>query len=401
MPDTYTETTSTGWTTRIGESFKGIVAGLVFIALSGIVLFWNEGRAVQTAKSLTEGAGAVIDVGTGTVDPGNEGKLLHVTDALIAGIKPNDAEFGVSSDGLRLERKVEMYQWREDKREETRKNVGGSEETVTTYSYAQGWSDSSVDSAKFKVPDGHFNPAMPYHSAQFRGGDLTLGAFRPGEHIVGMLPASQELRVDAAMADALRARVSGPLQAIDGRFYLGRDPSKPQIGDIRVSYRLAPAGPVSIIGRQTGSDLTDYQTHAGDRLLIVKPGSQSAADMFKQAQSENAMWTWIIRVVGALIMFVSFRLILNPLVVVADVVPLIGNLLGAGASLVSFVLTAVLAPLVIAIAWLWYRPLVSIVVLAIGVAVAGAGLWLRSRHKSAAHPPAPGPAEAAAATGVS
>src|SRR5258705_7314046 len=95
MTDTYTETTTKGWSTRIGESIKGILFGIVLIGLSCMLLFWNEGRAVQTTKSLNEGAGLVIDVGTGSVDPANEGKLVHVTGDIKAGIKPNDAEFGV------------------------------------------------------------------------------------------------------------------------------------------------------------------------------------------------------------------------------------------------------------------------------------------------------------------
>ena len=71
MTDTYTETTTKGWSTRIGESIKGILFGIVLIGLSCMLLFWNEGRAVQTTKSLNEGAGLVVDVGTGSVDPAN------------------------------------------------------------------------------------------------------------------------------------------------------------------------------------------------------------------------------------------------------------------------------------------------------------------------------------------
>ena len=397
MTDTYTETTTKGWSTRIGESIKGILFGIVLIGLSCMLLFWNEGRAVQTTKSLNEGAGLVVDVGTGSVDPANEGKLVHVTGDIKAGIKPNDAEFGVSPEGLRLERKVEMYQWAQHTKEETKKNLGGSEETVTTYSYAQEWSDTPINSRNFKVPDGHFNPAMRYQSAQFKGGNVTLGAFRPNDNVVAMLPASQDVLVDSAMAEALRSRVSGPVQAVDGRFYLGADPSTPRIGDMRVSYKAVPAGQVSVIGRQSGSDFTDYPTQAGDKLLIVKPGAKSAVEMFSDAQTENKMWTWIIRIVGAVMMFVGFQLIFAPLVVVADVVPMIGNVLGAGASLVSFIATAVLAPLVIAIAWLWYRPLVSIIVLAVGGALAFGGFWLRGRHKAAVPRGAPEPAAAATA----
>jgi len=92
--------------------------------------------------------------------------------------------------------------------------------------------------------------------------------------------------------------------------------------------------------------------------------------MFAAAQRENRILTWILRLAGVFAMFLGFMLILRPLVVVADVVPFIGSILSAGAGIVSLVLTAIVAPLVIAVAWFWYRPLVSAVVLAIGLALA-------------------------------
>jgi Flp pilus assembly protein TadB len=47
------------------------------------------------------------------------------------------------------------------------------------------------------------------------------------------------------------------------------------------------------------------------------------------------------------------------------VVPLIGNVLGAGTGLVAMLATIVVAPAVVAFAWLWYRPLVSVAVVAV------------------------------------
>jgi hypothetical protein len=388
MTDTFTEVTTKSWGSRIVGSIFGVLFGIVLIIASCIGLFWNEGRAVQTAKSLAEGAGLVVDIAPSPVDPANEGKLIHVTGDMKTGTKPTDTEFGVTADGLRLLRTVEMYQWAEEKHSETKKNVGGSEETTTTYTYVRKWSDAQIDSSRFKVTEGHVNPAKRYNDAAFASRDVTLGAFRPSERVVAMLPASQELRVDAAMAEALRGRVSGPMQANDGKFYFGADPSQPRIGDMRISYRFAPAGTVSIVGRQAGSDFADYQTHAGDTLLMVRPGSMSAADMFKAAEHENTVMTWIIRAVGAAAMMLGFALILNPLVVVADVIPFIGNILGAGATLVALMATAVLAPVVIAIAWFWYRPLIGILVLAAGAAIAY-GLRHLAHRKIAARQSAP------------
>jgi len=87
-------------------------------------------------------------------------------------------------------------------------------------------------------------------------------------------------------------------------------------------------------------------------------------------------------------MMLGFALILNPLVVVADVIPFIGNILGAGATLVALMATAVLAPVVIAIAWFWYRPLIGILVLAAGAAIAY-GLKHLAHRKAAARQAAP------------
>jgi hypothetical protein len=79
MTDTFTEVTTRSWRSRIVESIKGVLFGFVLILGSGAALFWNEGRAVQTQRSLTEGAGVVIDIDPAQVDPANEGKLVHVS----------------------------------------------------------------------------------------------------------------------------------------------------------------------------------------------------------------------------------------------------------------------------------------------------------------------------------
>src|SRR5262249_8764940 len=159
------------------------------------------------------------------VDPANEGKLVHVTGEMKAGVKPSDPEFGVSAEGLRLVRTAEMYQWRGEEKNENKKKIGGGGGKGTTHSCVHVCAGAPIDSREFKVTEGHVNPQMRYRSSGFLGRDVTLGAFRPGEPIVRALPASQQVRVDAAMAEALRPRMNGPVQANDGVFYLGADPS--------------------------------------------------------------------------------------------------------------------------------------------------------------------------------
>ncbi len=388
--DRLTETTTRSWGSRLGDSFKGIVAGLLLIAVSVVLLFWNEGRAVQTARSLAEGAGIVVEASASRVDPANEGKLVHVSGEARTGTPLADPDFGVSVQALKLTRVAEMYQWKEEARTETRKSLGGSEETVTTYSYIRTWSDSRIDSGRFRRPEGHGNPQMRYMRRAFAARDAALGAFRPGEQVLQALTAETPFPVDGPLPDAVRrqiAQMGQAVQVVDGRIYIGADPSQPRIGDQRIFYLVAPQGPLSIVARQAGQDFAPYQTEAGDRLIMVRQGSAGAAEMFSDAERANVTITWLLRGFGALAMFMGFGLILRPLAVLADVVPAVGSLVGAGTGLAAFLLTLMLAPLVIAAAWLWYRPLVSagLVVVAAG-AVYGMSILRRRRAAVAPEP---------------
>ena len=62
MSDSFREVTSVSWFGRIKRAVGGVIFGLILIVLMVIGLFWNEGRAVQTARSLAEGSGAVVSV---------------------------------------------------------------------------------------------------------------------------------------------------------------------------------------------------------------------------------------------------------------------------------------------------------------------------------------------------
>jgi hypothetical protein len=387
--DSFTEITSTSWLSRIGQSIIGVLLGIVLILGSAVLLFWNEGRAVQTARSLTEGEGVVIDADAARVDPGNDGKLVHVTGDVKTTAPLNDPEFGVSAPAARLVRAVEMYQWKEESRTETRKNFGGSEEHITTYTYVQTWSDNRIDSGKFKRPDGHANPSMRYRRFEVAARDATLGAFRPSEGVLAHLATGSDLRLDPAVLGTVRQRAGATAQIADGRIYIGTDPAQPHVGDLRVSYRIAPVGPTSVIGGQAGTDFAEYQTKAGDRLLMVRSGTLTAGEMFKAAEEENRILTWVLRAVGIVAMLIGWMLMMRPLVVLADVIPFLGNVIGAGTGLVALLVTAVVAPVVIAIAWLWYRPLVSLGVLVVGGAVAYGIRMLAARRHAARAAPAP------------
>ncbi len=386
MGDTFTETTRVSWFTRIKNSVVGVLIGLVLIAGMVFLLFWNEGRAVQTAQSLTEGAGAVVTVSPDKVDAVNDGKLIHVTGPVSTTSRPADATFGISVDGVRLVRTVEMYQWKQTSKSETTNKVGGGQETVTTYSYAKEWSESAINSSDFKVPEGHANPPMEIRSERFQVPDARLGAFTLSERVISGLGGEKTLTLTTDMTAAIDAAYSGNkrVTVAENRIYLGFNSTNPAIGDYRISYRVAPLGVASVIGEQRGGGFEAYQTMAGDQLLMVADGAVPADKMFADAQSANAVLTWILRVVGLVLLAVGFGMLLAPLGVVADFIPPLGSLLKMGTGIVAMLLAVVVGFVTIAVAWFWYRPVLSLIVIAIGVAIAAALIFIgRSRAKSA------------------
>lgn len=392
--DTFVETESKSWLGKMMDAIVGVGIGILLVLATCVGLFWNEGRAVQTARSLAEGGAVVVEADSEQIDPAKDGKLIHVQGELRTTAPLRDPDFLVEAQAGRLLRKVEMYQWKEESRTETQKKLGGGEDRVTTYSYTRTWSDRRIDSGSFHRRGGHENPEMRYRETEVLAQDATLGAFRPGDAALHRLPTDRELRVDGSLLDRLKARLgSTPVQVVDGRIFLSADPASPRVGDLRISYRLAAPGPVSFVARQERRGLTEYQTKAGDRLLLAAAGQVPAAAMFRQAEFENQLLTWFLRLLGVVFMTLGWYLILRPIAVVGDLVPIVGSILGAGAGIVAFVLTAVIAPAVIAIAWLWYRPLVSLGVLAGGAAIAF-GLRRLAQRRAAARPAVPAPSSA-------
>ena len=389
--DGFQEVTQKSWFERIKQALVGVIIGLILIPGSSYLLFWNEGRAVTTARSLTEGAGLVQRVTPDRVDPAREGRLVHLTGPIRVQGELRDGVFPVVvRDAVRLVRTVEMYQWRENRRSETRTRTGGGQETVTTYSYERVWSSTAYNSSNFRQSQGHENPRMPYNSATQTAPEATIGAFRLTQEQLrsfgrpDRLPLSQD-------DPALRR---GNAQVVDGVLYLANDPGNPRIGDIRVTFSVVRADQASVIGQQVGNGFGPYQTRAGDRLLMMVDEARAPEAMFQAAQDSNRILTWVLRVVGLLLMAIGFSMIMAPLGVLADVVPIFGSIVRMGTGFIAFALTFVLGPLVIAIAWFWFRPVVAAIVMAVGIAVAfgiSALARRRAQARAARQPTMPPP----------
>ena len=370
MADSFTEVTEQSWFSRIGGAIKGVLIGLLLFVVAFPLLFWNEGQAVRTYKTLKEGAKSVIDVSADKLDVANEGKLVHASGKLVTTSAMQDDEFGVSAAGvLQLKRQVEMYQWKESSESKTDKNLGGSTTTAKTYQYSKEWSANHIESTKFKVTEGHVNPAAtPYGSQSWLAGSVTLGAFQMPASLVGQIRETTSLTPGAKVP--LPALLGSKAQRTTDGFYVGSDPATPQVGDVRIRFAVINPSVVSVIARQQGGGFTPYVTRGtGQTIEMLQLGEVPASLMFQHAVSQSQTLTWILRVVGFVVMLIGVNLVLRPLAVLGDVLPLLGDVLEFGIGLIAFVVAAPLSLLTIAIAWLVYRPLLGIALIALAAGI--------------------------------
>jgi hypothetical protein len=369
MSDQFSEVSSESWLGRIGSSIVGVLFGLVFVLVAIAVLCWNEKRAVTTAKSLKEGAAAVVSAEPATVDPANDKKLVHVTgDATTAEVL-SDPTFGISTNALRLTRDVAMYQWKEDEKSETKNKLGGGTETVKTYTYEKTWSEKRIDSMKFKYPQDHANPGgMVADNHTVTAQKASLGAFRLTASLIGKMEGDESLAPTEEDLGKLKPALKEKAKVSEDAFYFGADSSAPAIGDQRVTFKVLKPGTFSVIAQQVGDTFAPYPTRAGDEIERVESGTLTAAAMFQHAASENAMLTWILRAVGFIFTSIGIGLVLRPITVVADVVPIIGSILGVGLGFAAIVLGFVITLITIAVVWIVVRPILGISLLVLAIA---------------------------------
>ncbi len=122
--NSFTEVTEEGWFSRLGNAFKGIITGIIMIPLAVVLLWWNEGRSVEVMKTNSYAKDNAVATSKDNVNPDNQGKLIHVNGKAESTSTLTDNVFSISvPNAIKLVRKVEVYQWKENEKSEPRRKL--------------------------------------------------------------------------------------------------------------------------------------------------------------------------------------------------------------------------------------------------------------------------------------
>jgi Ran GTPase-activating protein (RanGAP) involved in mRNA processing and transport len=351
------------------------LGALLLLAALGL-LYYVEHRAITTAATLEQGAGTVVPIDAAKINPANDGKLVHLTGEATTNGTAADPQLGISSKALRLVREVEIRQWKETKTEAKKKG-----EKTVTYEYNQVWSrDKPPSSSSFHTPAGHANPTdRPYADAKFNAAEVKLGAFILTPAQLDRIPAEEALAVSDAMLATVPDELKGRAKAApDGSLFVGTSADAPQVGDVRVRYKVAKPQTVTVVAKQTGDTFAPYTTAAGGEVDLIKPGQLTTQEMFTAAQSSGKALNWILRVVSFVILAVGLFLLLRPLVSTSWGVSPEGRTFNIAVAVFAVIASVPVMLVVIGLRWLSNQPATGGALLGVGV-VALIGLFVVAR----------------------
>ena len=441
----YTETTTTGYGTRVGNSFKAIGSGLLLFVLGTALLWWNEGRAVKTEKMLDEAGSKYVEMeNPNKKDASLEGELICGTAMATTEDSLTDADFGIGAKAIAIRRSVEYYQWVEHSQTKKEDKLGGKEVTTTTYTYSKQWVSSPVQSSQFHDPayQNKNTVLTTVEDAEQYAENVSFGAYKLNESLIhgissreGMDLAIAEdmlaqfdkttqaayerfygIQKSAAVAqqpiqqpapqpaipDSVRALLSDSalavidsLQAVNDSIvksmanaenkkdlqyvhqagnvlYFGRVPGAPEVGDVRVTFEKVVPAKVTVMAVVDGDTFKPFKAKNGKRFQTLVMGQKSGDEIIDAEKEANNMILWFLRILGVMMVIGGLKGIFGFIETILKVVPFIAGIFGWGVGLVCTILGVVWSLIVIALAWLFYRPLLGISLLVL----AGFLVWV-------------------------
>ena len=440
----YQEVTTTGYGTRVGNSFKAIGSGFLMFILGTALLWWNEGRAVKTEKMLDEAGKAYVEMeNPNKKDATLEGELICGSAVATTEDSLSDAQFGIGAKAIALRRSVEYYQWVEHSQTKREDKLGGKEVTTTTYTYSKQWVSSPVQSSEFHDPAYQNKNTIltSIDDAEQYAENVSFGAYKLPETLIHRISsreamdlaiaedllkqfdqntqaayerfygvqksiqqASQPVQqpAQAAIPDSIRALLPDSvkakldsLQAVNDSInkqmanaenkkdlayvhqagnvlYFGRVPGAPEVGDVRVTFEKVVPAKVTVMAVVDGDTFKPYKAKNGKRFQTLVMGQKSGDEIIDAEKEANNMILWALRIIGIMIVIGGLKGIFGFLETILKVVPFVANIFGWGVGIVCTVIGIVWSLIVIALAWLFYRPLLGISLLVL----AGFLVWV-------------------------
>ncbi|PKL36434.1 hypothetical protein CVV38_00820 [Candidatus Peregrinibacteria bacterium HGW-Peregrinibacteria-1] len=409
MADQVVQVTKTGYGSRLMGSIKGIGFGLLLFLASFFVLFSNEGTDSKSEILVTS-----QEIVADSVGNEGDGAFVRLAGKLETSDSIGDGLFLNPGNYLVVDRKVEMYGWKEVSSSKTETKLGGSQETTTTYSYEKEWSSSPASSSSFNNSAGHENPSMRYAASTSKASSARVGAYDVDTSSLAM-PSASALSLADGMVDLSSVNgayvegnyvyvpVSGgsvsssetvtsstttnffeddvaeendffgeEVDAENENDFFGETTTvvtsgrnvatSPEVGDLRITYSVLNSGvDGTLFGKKEGAMIKPYVATEFDNENIYRFYNTSFEGALGAEDSAHGMKVWILRLVGFLMMWTGLSMVLAPLSVLLDIIPFLGAVSRGFVGMITFITALVLSIVTILVSMLLHSMVAMVV----------------------------------------
>lgn len=217
------------------------IVGVLLILCSMLLVGYSEYNIIKVLMNRDSLNNKTIEVKSTIVDKNNNGKLVFVNGYIIFNKDLEDKDFNVKVRTSKLERIVEIYQYKETKEDDE------------TYSYETDWYNELIDSSKFKNSE-YKNPSDIKYKSEVYYNDVFLGAFKLNNKEIDDLGLnSRYLNLNSEFASKNGFNISNEY------YTTSKDIDFPEVGDIRISFRYNNSNSASVIAKQSNNMFEDYK----------------------------------------------------------------------------------------------------------------------------------------------
>ena len=178
--------------------------------------------------------------------------------------------------------------------------------------------------------------------------------------------------INIAMANAENKKDLEYVHQASNVLYFGRVPGSPEVGDVRVTFEQVVPAKVTVMAVVDGDSFKPFKAKNGKRFQTLVMGKKSGDEIIDAEKAANNTLLWILRIVGIMLVIGGLKGIFGFIETILKVVPFIANIFGWGVGLVCTVIGIAWSLIVIALAWLFYRPVLGIALLVL----AGLLVWV-------------------------
>lgn len=266
------------------------IIGVLLILCSILLIGYSEYKIIKVLMNRNSLNNKVVEVKSTIVDKNNNDKLVFMNGYLIIDNDLEDKDFNVKVRTPKLERIVEVYQYKETKEDDE------------TYSYETDWYTELIDSSEFKS-DGFDNPSSIKYENKVYYSDVSLGAFKLNNKEIDELGLnSRYLDLDSEFASKNGFNISNEY------YTTSKDIDFPEVGDIRISFRYNNSNSASVIAKQNNNAFEDYELN---NTLINKIYNKKLTkdEVIEDIYPLKIVFNIVVIVISIILSVVGFKLI--------------------------------------------------------------------------------------------